>query len=80
MPTKETRARNEECLPEEAFAIVGDPEDPATWKLPHHSRAILRALAGRVNIERTVDWGQMSAAVAAPMVGPSRSRALPSKQ
>jgi len=52
-------------LPMEAFAIVGDPEDPQTWKLPHHTRAIFRALAGRLDIERTVDWDRMPAAVAA---------------
>ena len=28
-----------EGLPKEAFAIVGDPDDPETWKLPHHTRA-----------------------------------------
>ncbi len=54
-----------EGLPREAFAIAGDPEDPSTWKLPHHSRAIFRALRGRLDIERTVDWDRMPAAVAA---------------
>ena len=37
-----------EGLPKEAFAIVGDPDDPETWKLPHHTRAIFRALQGRL--------------------------------
>jgi len=54
-----------EGLPKEAFAIVGDPKDPETWKLPHHTKAIFRAIQGRLDIERTVDWGRMSAAVAA---------------
>ena len=54
-----------EGLPKEAFAIVGDPEDPETWKLPHHTRAIFRALQGRLNIEKTVNWDRMPAAVAA---------------
>jgi len=36
-----------EGLPKEAFAIVGDPEDPETWKLPHHTKAIFRALQCR---------------------------------
>jgi hypothetical protein len=54
-----------EGLPKEAFAIVGDPEDPETWKLPHHTKAIFRALRGRINIEKTVDWDSMPAAVAA---------------
>ena len=59
-----------EGLPKEAFAIVGDPEDPETWKLPHHTRAICRALSRggarpRLDIEKTVDWDRMPAAVAA---------------
>ena len=62
-----------EGLPKEAFAIVGDPEDPETWKLPHHTKAILRALRGRIDIEtkiptqsgKTVNWDRMPAAVAA---------------
>jgi len=54
-----------EGLPKEAFAIVGDPEDPETWKLPHHTRVIFRALKGRIDIEKTVDWDRMPAAVAA---------------
>lgn len=39
-------------LPKDAFAIVGDPHDPETWQLPHHS-------------EHHVDWDNMPAAVAA---------------
>jgi len=62
-----------EGLPKEAFAIVGDPEDPETWKLPHHTKAIFRALQGRIDIEKpvlersegTVNWDRMPAAVAA---------------
>ena len=54
-----------EGLPKEAFAIVGDPEDPETWKLPHHTKSIFRALQGRLDIEKTVDWDRMPAAVAA---------------
>ena len=61
-------------LPMEAFAIVGDPEDPQTWKLPHHTRAIFRALAGRLDIESTVDWDRMPAAVAALSPGGYRGR------
>jgi len=57
--------QTKEGLPKEAFAIVGDPEEPETWKLPHHTRAIFRALQGRLNIEKTVDWDRMPAAVAA---------------
>jgi len=66
---KEHRTSNlehtKEGLPKEAFAIVGDPEDPETWKLPHHTKAIFRALKGRIDIEKTVDWDRMPAAVAA---------------
>jgi len=63
-----------ERLPAEAFAIVGDPNDPDTWKLPHHTRAILRALKGRLDSERTVDWQRMAAAVAALSPGGHRGR------
>ena len=52
-------------LPKEAFAIVGDPEDPETWKLPHHNKAIFKALRSRFDIEKTVSWYRMPAAVAA---------------
>ena len=61
-------------LPQEAFAIVGDPEDPDTWKLPHHTRAIFRALAGKLDIETTVDWDRMPAAVAALSPGGYRGQ------
>jgi len=57
--------KRKQGLPLEAFAIIGDPQDPDTWKLPHHTRAIFRALAGKLDIERTVDWDRMPAAVAA---------------
>jgi len=69
------KEKTKEGLPKEAFAIVGDPQDPETWKLPHHTKAIFRALQGRpcspydssrrVDIEKTVDWDRMPAAVAA---------------
>ena len=58
------KEKTKEGLPREAFAIVGDPDKPETWKLPHHTKAILRA-RGRLDIERTVDWDRMPAAVAA---------------
>ena len=54
-----------EGLPREAFVIVGDPDDPETWKLPHHTKDIFRALRGKLNIEKTVNWAKMPAAVAA---------------
>jgi hypothetical protein len=59
------KEKTKEGLPKEAFAIVEDPDDPGTWKLPHHSKEIVRALKGRLDIEKTVDWDRMPAAVAA---------------
>ena len=56
--------RTKEGLPEEAFTIISDPEDPETWKLPHHKKSTFRALQGKLNIEKTVDWERMPAAVA----------------
>ncbi len=54
-----------EGLPKEAFAIVGDPENTETWKLLHHKKSIFRALKGKLDIEKTVDWDRMPAVVAA---------------
>jgi len=65
MTVKEGLTKTKEGLPKEAFAIVGDPDDPDTWKLPHHKRNIFRALKGKLDIEKTVDWDRMPAAVAA---------------
>ena len=64
----------EEELPKEAFAIVGDPEDTETWKLPHHKKSIFRALRGKLDIEKTVDWERMPAAVAALSPGGYRGQ------
>ena len=75
-----------EGLPREAFAIMGDPDDPETWKLPHHKKSILRALSdsdrtpmlrsekGKLDIEKTVDWDRMPAAVAALSPGGYRGQ------
>ena len=65
MTVKERPPETKDGLPEEAFAIVGDPEAPETWKLPHHKKSIFRALRGKLDIEKTVDWERMPAAVAA---------------
>lgn len=65
MAVKEGLPKTREGLPKEAFAIIGDPEDPETWKLPHHQKGIFRALKGKLNMEKTVDWERMPAAVAA---------------
>jgi hypothetical protein len=77
MTTEKIRAglgKLKQGLPMEAFAIVGDPEDPETWKLPHHTTAIFRALGGRLDIESTVDWDRMPAAVAALSPGGYRGQ------
>ena len=63
-----------EGLPREAFALVGDPQDPDTWKLPHHTKAIWRYLKGRLDLESTVDWDRMPAAVAALSPGGYRGQ------
>ena len=65
MTIKGRMTKTKEGLPKEAFAIVGDPEDPETWKLPHHQKNVPRALRGKLDIEQTVDWERMPAAVAA---------------
>jgi hypothetical protein len=74
MKLREALAKSKEGLPKEAFAIVSDPDDPDTWKLPHHKRSIFRALKGKLDIEKTVDWERMPAAVAALSPGGYRGR------
>jgi len=74
MTVKQGLPKTKEGLPKEAFAIVGDPEDPDTWKLPHHQKSILRALKEKLDIEQTVDWERMPAAVAALSPGGYRGQ------
>ena len=74
MAVKEELRKTKDGLPKEAFAIIGDPEDTNTWKLPHHKRSIFRALRGKLDIERTVDWDRMPAAVAALSPGGYRGQ------
>jgi len=74
MKVREALAKTKDDLPKEAFAIVGDADDPESWKLPHHKKSILRALIGRLDIEKTVDWERMPAAVAALSPGGYRGR------
>lgn len=62
---KEGIIKTKEGLPKEAFAIVGDPEDYTTWQLPHHTKAILRVLKGKLELEETIDWKEMPGAVMA---------------
>jgi len=65
MTTRKTIATTKDGLPGEAFAIPGDPVDPDTWKLPHHKKSIFRALKGRMDVEKTVDWDRMPVTLAA---------------
>ena len=74
MPIKEGLVKTKEDLPKEAFAIVGDPDDTETWKLPHHQKSVFRALQGKLDIEKTVDWERMPAAVAALSPGGYRGQ------
>jgi ABC-type tungstate transport system permease subunit len=66
--------RLKEGLPHQAFAIVGDKDDPDTWKLPHHTNAIFRAIQGKIGHYRTTDWEHCSAAVAALSRGGFRGK------
>jgi len=74
MTVKDALPKTKDGLPKEAFAIIGDPDDTETWKLPHHKKTIFRALKGKLDLEKTVDWERMPAAVAALAVGGYRGR------
>jgi hypothetical protein len=50
-------------LPWQAFAIATDKNDPATWKLPHHTIAVKKAVKGKIGYEHTVNWKQVEEAV-----------------
>ncbi len=63
--TEQESGLQKDGLPWQAYALVGSREDPDTWKLPHHTRKVYRALKGKVGIEHTVDWELVPAAVAA---------------
>ena len=65
MTIEEGKRGAKDGLPVEAFAVVTDADNPETWQLPHHTKAIYRALQGRLDIEKTVDWDRVPAAVAA---------------
>jgi len=74
MAIKEGLHKTKEGLPEEAFAIVGDPGDIEIWRLLHHKKSIFRVLTGKLDIEKTVDWDRMPAAVAALSPGGYRGQ------
>lgn len=66
--------RLKDGLPYQAYAIVGDKEDPDTWKLPHHTKAIFRAIRGKLGHYRTTDWDRLPLAVAALSPGGYRGK------
>jgi hypothetical protein len=66
--------RLKDGLPWQAYAIVGDKDDIETWKLPHHTKAILRAIKGKVGHYQTTDWEHLAAAVAALSRGGFRGK------
>jgi hypothetical protein len=68
--------KTKEGLPKEAFAIIGNLEDPDTWQLPHHKRSIFRAIRGKFDIEKTVDWDRMSVMVMTLLPGAYRIRRI----
>ena len=71
---EEALPKTKDGLPHQEFAIVGDKEDPETWKLPHHTKAIFRAIKGKVGHYKTTDWEHLSAAVAALSRGGFRGK------
>ena len=74
MGAKKTLFRSKDGLPVEAFAIAGNPTDIDTWRLPHHKKSIRRVRKDEIDIEETVDWEMVSAAVSALL--PGRNRAM----
>lgn len=65
-----------EGLPKEVFALVGNPEDTTTWHLPHHKKNILKAIPGKLDLEKTVDWPLMAMAVGELSLGVNRRRKI----
>jgi hypothetical protein len=50
-------------LPWQAFAIATDKNDPNTWKLPHHTGMLKKAVERKADYEHTVDWQLVEEAV-----------------
>lgn len=76
MTTKKETAKTKEVLPEEAFALVGNPGDTTTWRLPHHRKNILKAIPGKPDMEKTVDWPMIAIAVGELSLGVNRRRKI----
>jgi len=74
MGARKAFSKSIDDLPAEAFAIIGDPADVTTWRLPHHKKSIHRVHKDGIDIEETVDWEMVQAAVFALL--PGRNRAL----
>jgi hypothetical protein len=73
MRTKRTFRTSKNGLPAEAFAVVGDPTDVTTWRWPHHKKSIRQVRKGSIDIEETVDWAMVSAAVSSLLPGKNRA-------
>ena len=71
---EEGLTRLRDGLPHQAYAIVGDKEDPETWKLPHHTNAVFRVVRGKIGHYKTTDWEHLAAAVAALSRGGFRGK------
>jgi hypothetical protein len=50
-------------LPWQAFAIAADKNDPGTWRLPHHTAMLKKAIEAKSDYENTVDWKLIEEAV-----------------
>ena len=50
-------------LPWQAFAIATDKNDLNTWKLPHHTKMVEKAVSDKISYEHTLDWKQVEEAV-----------------
>ena len=50
-------------LPYQAYAIVPDPNKLLGWQLPHHTKLVRRAVAGKIGYEHTIDWQQLELCV-----------------
>jgi len=65
MMTREKMNVSVANLPVEAFALIGNPDNPETWMFPHHRKGVHSAVKRKLDIEKTVDWDLVSKAVSA---------------
>jgi hypothetical protein len=72
MAEKKSVTRGGKKLYRQYFAIMGDADDPSTWKLPHHTGG-----QGDVpHAQLSVNWGQARAAIVAAVSGQFRGNKL----